>query len=117
MFVVKNKLVERVKRLKIVKSNYNCVFLYSACLLFLFVTDAQAQQGGKIFEKAACNLLDNVLAKDFGAMLTVFSGLLALFSAVVGSFRMAWILVFVSAGLYVFPRFVELLFPLNCAAN
>jgi hypothetical protein len=114
MSVINNKWVERVKRMKIVKSSYNYNFLYTLGLLFLLVTDVQAQQGGKIFETAACNLLGQVLTQNFGAMLTVFSGLMALFSAVVGSFRMAWVLVFVSVGIYIFPRFVELLFPLNC---
>ena len=83
-------------------------------LLVLLVSDVHAQQGGKIFETAACNLLGQVLTQNFGAMLTVFAGLFAIISAVVGSFRMAWVLVFVSAGIYIFPEFVELLFPLNC---
>ena len=85
--------------------------------VFLFIGEAHAQQGGKIFETAACNLLNQVLAKNFGAMLTVFAGLFALISAAVGSFRMAWVLVFVSTGIFIFPRIVELLFTLNCPAQ
>ncbi len=82
--------------------------------LLLATSNAYAQQGGEIFKDAACNLLDQVLTKDFGSLLTVLAGLFALVSSVVGAFRMAWVLVFVSVGIYIFPKFVEMLFPLGC---
>ena len=82
----------------------------------LVSTNAQAQQGGVIFKDAACNLLVQVLTKDFGALLTVLAGLFALVSSVVGAFRMAWVLVFVSVGIYIYPKIVDMLFPLGCPA-
>lgn len=91
-------------------------FIYILGLIVLFLAEpASAQQGGQIFKDAACNLLSQVLTKDFGAMLTVLAGLFALISSVVGAFRMAWVLVFVSVGVFIFPKFVYVLFPdLNC---
>ncbi len=90
--------------------------IYILGLIVLFVAEpVAAQEGGEIFKKAACNLLSEVLTKDFGAMLTVLAGLFALLSSVVGAFRMAWVLVFVSVGIFIFPKFVYVLFPdLNC---
>ena len=89
---------------------------YILGLVILFASETvSAQQGGQIFKDAACNLLSQVLTKDFGAMLTVLAGLFALISSVVGAFRMAWVLVFVSVGVFIFPKFVYVLFPdLNC---
>lgn len=97
----------------------NSRLINSFYLLGLFVLfsaePVAAQQGGQIFKDAACNLLSQVLTKDFGAMLTVLAGLFALISSVVGAFRMAWVLVFVSVGIFIFPKFVYVLFPdLSC---
>lgn len=80
-------------------------------LITLFSFDAYAQQGGEIFKTSACNLLTQVLTEHFGSMLTVIAGTFAIISSVMGSFRMAWVLVFISVGIYVFPQFVKIFFP------
>ena len=75
---------------KIMKKNTFINSIYLLGLLILFAAEpVSAQQGGQIFKDAACNLLSQVLTKDFGAMLTVLAGLFALISSVVGAFRMA----------------------------
>lgn len=90
---------------------------YIFCCLYVFIsTPLHAQQGGQIFKEHACNLLDEVLTQDFGSMLTVLAGLFAIVSSVVGAFRMAWVLVFVSVGIFIFPKIVSMLFPLQCAS-
>ncbi len=92
-----------------------CIFL---TVLFATSTACFAQDGAGIFEKAACNLLDQVLAKNFGSMITVVAGVIAIISSVVGSFRTAWVLVFVSVGIYIFPSIVKIFFPnLACVVN
>lgn len=91
-------------------------YIYAALFVFLS-SPAHAQQGGAIFKNAACNLVDQVLTQDFGSLLTVLAGIFALVSSVVGAFRMAWVLVFVSVGIYIFPKFVEMLFPLGCGGG
>ncbi len=78
-------------------------------------SSVSAQQGAEIFKNSACSLLGEVLTKDFGSLLTILAGVFAIFSAIVGSFRNAWILVFVSVGIYIFPGIVEKFFPsLSC---
>ncbi len=72
---------------------------------------AQAQTGGEIFGKAACNLLKQVLEQHFGSMITVLSGVLAIFSAVLGSFKGAWACIFVSVGCFIAEELVMILFP------
>lgn len=83
--------------------------------LVLFSSNAFAATGGDIFKNAACNLLKQVLTKDYGALMTVLAGLFAILSAIVGSFRQAWVLVFVSVGIYIYPTIVGKFFPsLGC---
>ena len=83
--------------------------------LIMFSSNVFAATGGDIFKNAACNLLKQVLTKDFGALMTVLAGLFAILSAIVGSFRQAWVLVFVSVGIYVYPYIVGKFFPsLGC---
>ena len=87
-------------------------------MLFSSSSLVLAQDGAGIFENAACNLLDEVLAKNFGSMLTVIAGVIAIISSIVGSFRTAWVLVFVSVGIYIFPNIVKIFFPnLACLIN
>lgn len=86
-------------------------FFLVLVITLVVVSEAYAQQGGEIFKNSACNLLTQVLKEHFGSMLTVLAGVFALFSAVAGSFRMAWVLVFVSVGIYVFPNLVQTFFP------
>jgi hypothetical protein len=90
---------------------YLVITLLSVVLL---PESAFAQEGANIFKDAACNLLGAVLTEYFGAMLTVLAGTLAIISSVTGSFRMAWVLLFVSVGIFIFPELVETFFPLNC---
>lgn len=80
----------------------------------LFTDNAEAQQGGQIFKDAACNLLDLVLTKNFGAMITSIAGFLALIGAAAGAFRGAWIVVFVSVGCFIYPELLNQLFPGMC---
>jgi hypothetical protein len=84
--------------------------------IFIFCMNsvAMAQTGGEIFEQSACGILGDVLAADFGAMITVIAGSLAILASVTGSFRGAWALLFVSVGSFIFPDTVKLLFPLDC---
>lgn len=90
------------------------VFLF----IFLFSGSAFAATGSDIFKNAACNLLDEVLTKDFGSLMTILAGLFAIFSAIVGSFRQAWVLVFVSVGIYIYPHIVDRFFPdLGCSGG
>ena len=91
------------------------VKFYVFAFLILFSSNVFAATGGDIFKNAACNLLKEVLTKDYGALMTVLAGLFAIFSAIVGSFRQAWVLVFVSVGIYVYPYIVDRFFPdLGC---
>ena len=71
--------------------------------------------GGTIFQQATCNLLDLVLTKYFGAMITAITGMLASIGAAAGFFKGAWALVFVSVGCFIFPQFIEELFPGMCS--
>ena len=70
--------------------------------------------GQQIFAQAACGILFQVLAEDFGGMLTVIAGSLAILASVTGSFKGAWALVFVSVGSFVYPHTVSVLFPGMC---
>ncbi len=99
-----NRVIGRVKLVLIV---FSLILLHG-------VSEAFAQdtaQGAHIFKNAACNLLTQVLTQHFGSMLTILAGTFAIISSVVGSFRMAWVLVFVSVGIFIFPNIVEIFFP------
>lgn len=92
--------------------------LFASLAVILISSTVNAETGSEIFRTAACNLLDNVLTKDFGALMTVLAGVFAIFSAIVGSFRNAWILVFVSVGIYIYPTIVARFFPhLGCSSS
>ena len=73
--------------------------------------NAYAATGGQLFHDYACDLQDLVLKQDFGAMMTAIAGLLALIMAAVGIFRGAWLLIFVSVGIYIYPGIVATFFP------
>jgi len=97
--------------------------LITAFLILFFTQPAFAQRaagagggvaGEEIFAQAACGILYEVLAKDFGGMLTVIAGSLAILASVTGSFKGAWALVFVSVGSFVYPHTVSVLFPGMC---
>ena len=91
------------------------IFLFAAITIFTMVEPVFAQATGDgIFKDAACGILDKVLAKDFGGLLTVIAGSLAILASVTGSFRGAWALIFVSVGSFVFPNLVDALFPGMC---
>lgn len=92
-------------------SKYITLVLATICLLS---SSALAQTGGEVFRLSGCALLEDVLAEDFGAMITVIAGSLAILASVTGSFRGAWALIFVSVGSFIFGDIVELLFPLGC---
>lgn len=92
--------------------------LFFVVLGIVLISGTANADGEGIFKDAACNLLDQVLTKDFGALMTVLAGVFAIFSAIVGSFRNAWILVFVSIGIYIYPAIVSKFFPgLGCAGS
>jgi hypothetical protein len=93
-------------------NNMYAGFIYTVLMVILGFSDAAlAQEGAEIFRNSACNLLTQVLTQHFGSMLTILAGTFAIISSVVGSFRMAWVLVFVSVGIFIFPNFVEVFFP------
>lgn len=98
------------------KSVFQNFILFSVFLL-IFVEPVFAQTGGEIFKDAACGLLGKVLTKDYGGLLTMIAGSLAILASVTGSFKGAWALVFVSVGSFVFPHTVDLLFPGMCPAQ
>lgn len=93
---------------------FSSLLLLSICC---FSNLAVAQTGGEVFRLSACSMLENVLANDFGALLTVIAGSLAIIASVTGSFRGAWALIFVSVGSFIFSDIVHLLFPLGCAGG
>jgi len=98
-------------------SNLNTKNLLITIFLILFFSQpalAQDATGEQIFSQAACGILFEVLAKDFGGMLTVIAGSLAILASVTGSFKGAWALVFVSVGSFVYPHTVSILFPDMC---
>lgn len=94
-----------------------CCLALAGLSLILLPDLVIAQEGAGIFQRAACNLLGQVLTEYFGAMLTVLAGTLAIISSVTGSFRMAWVLLFISVGIFIFPELVETFFPLNCGGG
>ena len=83
----------------------------SIIAIIAYTQPAFSQTGSEIFAEAGCGLLYKVITQDFGALLTVLSGSLAILAAVQGSFKGAWAMVFVSVGSFVFPITVGLLFP------
>ncbi|MCB0323775.1 MAG: hypothetical protein KDD69_09390 [Bdellovibrionales bacterium] len=94
------------------------LFLVGLTLLHAATTgSAYAAEGSGIFEDAACTLLDDVLTKDFGATLSAIAGLLAIMASVVGSFKAAWALVFVTVGTFIFPNIVGEMFTLGCGGG
>lgn len=95
------------------------LFIFGVMLLNSGVTQlSHAAEGEGIFERAACNILEEVLADWFGAMLTVITGALAIIASVAGSFKGAWALLFVSVGCYIAPSIIAVLFPdLSCAGS
>ncbi len=95
---------------------------HSGVLLFLFGTvvllnglqeSVLAQTGEGIFDDAACVLGEEVLTKEFGAMLSAIAGLLAIMASVMGAFKAAWSLVFVTVGTFTFPKIVSELFTIK----
>lgn len=93
---------------------YQQLIILSLFAIALLPDAAFAQTGGQIFQSAACGLLDKVLTKDFGGMVTTIAGSLAILASVTGSFKGAWALVFVSVGCFIYPHTVDLLFPGMC---
>lgn len=81
---------------------------------------AHAATGDEIFGQAACNILYDVLTGNgdnkgyFGAMITVIAGSLAILASAMGSFKGAWVLLFVSVATYTLPGTVFILFPSLC---
>lgn len=72
-----------------------------------------AQTGEGIFDTAACTLGQEVLTKEYGAMLSAIAGLLAIMASVMGAFKAAWSLVFVTVGTFTFPQIVSELFTIK----
>lgn len=97
------------------------IAVFSCVFVLLFVDAAHAATGDKIFKDAACTLLEDVLTSSdkgfFGAMLTVIAGSLAILSSVMGSFKGAWVLLFVSVATYLAPATVAVLFPDLCGGG
>ncbi len=86
-----------------------CFILGFILLNFGFISPSFAEQD--IFGKYACKLYSDVLENNFGAMLTVVTGALAIVASIVGSFKGAWALLFVSVGCFVAKTLVSVLFP------
>ncbi len=87
------------------------LLLFGTVLLLNGMQDvALAQTGEGIFDDAACVLGQEVLTKEYGAMLSAIAGLLAIITSVMGAFKSAWALVFVTVGTFTFPQIVSELF-------
>jgi len=92
-----------------VSLSYWTAVVFSAQVIF--VEKAFAAQGDTIFQDAACTLLTAVLTDNFGAMITVIAGGLAILASAMGSFKGAWALLFVSIGIFIYPDLVHVFFP------
>ena len=93
----------------------SCVII--AAVLLLGYERAFAASGEGIFKDAAYNIVCVVLPHDFGAMISAFAGIFALVSAVMGNFRSAWALVFVSVGCYMAADLVNQLFNIGTCSG
>ena len=105
-----NRLLKQIES----KALSGLFLAFGAGLLFAGMQSAAFAAGGDPFKDAACNLFNLVLEKDFGAMATVIAGALAIVASIVGSFKGAWALVFVSVGCYIAEELVQKLFPMGC---
>lgn len=74
-----------------------------------FVNFASAQ--GVTFKQAAQRIAGEVAGGAFGAMVVAITGILAIVSAVTGSYKGAWAVLYVSIGLYILKELVKILFP------
>ena len=81
--------------------------------VLLFCDPALAQSGEGIFKEAAFNIVCKVLPERFGAMVSGFAGIFALVSGVMGNFRGAWALAFVSVGCFIAGDMVNQLFDIG----
>lgn len=79
-------------------------------VLLQFPATSFAATGDEVFKTAATDIACKVMPKKFGAMLAGFAGLFALISAVTGSYKGAWALLFVSIGAFIFPEVIGILF-------
>lgn len=86
---------------------------FAVAISLVVCEPALAASGDGIFKEAAFNIVCKVLPERFGAMLSAFAGIFALVSAVVGNFRGAWALVFVSVGCYIAGDMVNQLFDIG----
>ncbi len=77
------------------------------CPVCIFTAEAQP----KTFIAAAKQIVDEVAVGGFGAMVVAITGILAIVSAVTGSYKGAWAVAYVSVGLYILKELVRLLFP------
>jgi hypothetical protein len=89
------------------------IFSVMVVAVFVLSEPAFAASGDGIFKEAAFNIVCKVLPERFGAMLSAFAGIFALVSAVIGNFRGAWALVFVSVGCYIAGDMVNQLFDIG----
>ncbi len=104
-------LYVRVTHFAVRHSSLAC-FLFGFVLLnFGLISISSAAEGGDIFREYACKLYSDVLEHNFGAMITVVTGALAIIASIVGSFKGAWALLFVSVGCFIAKTLVQVLFP------
>lgn len=86
--------------------------LFVFFLSYIFSPGAAfAAEGEAIFKEAAGAIVIKILPGSFGATVAVVTGILALVSAAVGSYKGAWALLFVCIACRLAQNFVELLFP------
>ena len=125
-----NKITNlKIETLRFVRSVHACcstalqnhqgtiMFLLGAALISFGVSElALAQEGAEIFQQASSNLACQVMPGKFGAMVSAFAGMFAIVSAATGSYRGAWMLLFVSIGAFIFKELIQILFPnsANC---
>lgn len=100
-------------RAKVTSTYVQCayVLVVSVVLICVLSSPALAATGDGVFTQAAKNILCEVMKKEFGAMLTALTGLLAIIAAAAGSFKGAWALLFVSVGTFISDALVGFLFP------
>lgn len=102
-----NKSKREALRSWIGRTKRFALFTLTALLLPL---SAEAQQGPRTFAAAAKEITGPVAGGSFGAMVVAITGVLAIVSAVTGSYKGAWAVLYVSVGLFILKDLVRLLF-------
>ena len=75
-----------------------------------YADSASSCQDGD-FGECACDILHDLMDKNFGAMLTVITGALAIVLSILGVYKGAWAVLFVSVGCFISEQLIKGFFP------